>query len=47
VGDVVVYCRSGKRAQRFALELEKLGFKNITTGSLEGLKEKYGLQEGK
>mmetsp|Transcript_10839 Transcript_10839/g.15006 ORF Transcript_10839/g.15006 Transcript_10839/m.15006 type:complete len:196 (+) Transcript_10839:75-662(+) len=47
VGEVVVYCRSGRRAKRFAAELEKLGFENIVTGSLDELKGRFGLDESK
>mmetsp|Transcript_3580 Transcript_3580/g.5123 ORF Transcript_3580/g.5123 Transcript_3580/m.5123 type:complete len:119 (-) Transcript_3580:390-746(-) len=43
IEEVIVYCRSGRRAKRFADVLKKRGFKNIITGSIDELKEKIGV----
>uniref|UniRef100_A0A6V3KKX3 Rhodanese domain-containing protein n=1 Tax=Lotharella globosa TaxID=91324 RepID=A0A6V3KKX3_9EUKA len=44
---LVVYCRSGKRAQRFADELKRRGYKNITVGSVKSLAPVVGKESPK
>mmetsp|Transcript_21516 Transcript_21516/g.41752 ORF Transcript_21516/g.41752 Transcript_21516/m.41752 type:complete len:225 (+) Transcript_21516:98-772(+) len=44
---LIVYCRTGKRASRFAEELKRRGYKNITVGGMNDLKPIIEKQVGK